>query len=222
MVGFLIPRSGENRNSFFHFESQWRLVKKLFVSPDQTRLFSSSLEGNIAFLKAAGSFPKAFRMDIDRFLYKIKSLGAQSLNMVLHLTKKTRFSSDLQSGEWAGELLGLTHAPRQMRNMCTRKLVLLKRKQTCKGSSCGIFSVASSENPTWSRLPWIHSWCCNNKKGRERHFFLHWWRISVKSISIFYKHSEGNHTSQWPMSMTKEADRSIQLLRQWTKHKNQG
>lgn len=106
-----------------------------------------------------------------------------------------------------------------MWNVCTRKLVLLKGKQICRGNSCGIFCLASSENLNWSRLPWIHSGCSNNKKGRERHFFLHLWLVSVISppVSIFYEHSAGTHTLQWPMSMTKEAGRSIQLLRQWTK-----
>lgn len=140
--------------------------------------------------------------------------------MILHLTKKTQFSSDLQRREWAGELLALTHAPRQMQNICTRKLVLLKRKQIYKGNSCGIFCVANLENLKWSRLPWIHSWCSNNKKGRERHIYFFALMTSFCHASSCFHHlwtHEGAQTLQWPVSMTKEADRSIQLLRQWTK-----
>lgn len=108
-----------------------------------------------------------------------------------------------------------------MQNMCIRKLVLLKRKHICRENSHGIFCVASSENPNCSRLPWIHSQCCNNRKERERHGFLHWSWISVRppSVTTFSKYGEENCTLQWPMSVTKEAGRSIQLLRQWTKQK---
>lgn len=125
----------------------------LFVSSDQMRPSSSSLEGNIAFLKTARIFPKAFHIDTytDNFLYKIESLRAQSTYFIF--TKKIQFSSDLQNGDYAGELLDLTHAPGQMQNMRIRKLVLLKRKQICRENAHGIFCVASSENPNCSRLP---------------------------------------------------------------------
>lgn len=104
-----------------------------------------------------------------------------------------------------------------MWNMCTRKLVLLKRKQICKGNSCGIFCVASWENLNWSILPWIRSWCSNNKEGRERFFFS--FITSLCHISCFHllRRQWRNPHFTMPMPMTKEAGSSIQLLRQWTK-----
>lgn len=89
-VGSLIPGSEENSNIYSIFESQWKLAKMLFVSSAQMRPSSSSLEGNIAFLKVARIFPRAFHIDTctDHFLYKIESLRAQSLYMILHLHKE--------------------------------------------------------------------------------------------------------------------------------------
>lgn len=86
-VGSLIPGSEENRNIYSIFESRWRLAKMLFVSSDQMRPSSSSLEGNIAFLKTARIFPKAFQIDTytDNFLYKIES---QTTEHILHLHKE--------------------------------------------------------------------------------------------------------------------------------------
>lgn len=43
-------------------------------SADGMRPFSSSLEGNIAFLKAARIFPRAFHRHTDHFLCKTESL----------------------------------------------------------------------------------------------------------------------------------------------------
>lgn len=87
-VGSLIPGSEENRNIYSTFESQWRLAKILFVSSDQMRPSSSSLEGNIVFLKAARIFPKAFHIDVHR-LFSVQNWVSQSLHMILHLHKET-------------------------------------------------------------------------------------------------------------------------------------
>lgn len=35
-------------------------------------------------------------------------------------------------------------------------------------NSCGIFCMASLENPNWSRLPWIH------RKGKGKTHSMHW------------------------------------------------
>lgn len=97
----------------------------------------------------------------------------------------------------------------------------LKENRFAEGTLVG-FSVWQAQK-TWTGVDYPEftvGVVTTKRAGKDTFFFfLHLWLVSVTSppYSIFYEQNEGTHTLQWPMSMTKEAGRSIQLLRRWTR-----
>lgn len=225
-VGSLFPGSEECRNIYSIFESQRRSDKMpfLFVCfiSAQTRPPSPSLEGNIAFLKSARIFSQGFpHRYTDHFLYKIESLWAKSPHKRLHLHKEdpilmiSRVESVLGS-YW------FSHRHTDKGKACApgNRCYL---KQFAERTLMGFAVWQAQKTPTGAESPEFTAGAAMTERG-GKDTFLCWWWISVRSppVANFSKYGEGKDTLQRPMSVTKEAGRSIQLLRQWTEQNNLG